>query len=173
DGLLMTNRKQTCRSGLRAATAAVLMTARAVAARRPLPQAAPTLSVSFAVGLALFAHTAAAGPEGGEIVLGSGTISQDAGTTLITQGSDRRASDWRWFDVAAGEVVRFDQPSASAAALNRIFDQNPSAIFGALEANGHVYLLNPSGIVFGESARVDVGALIASSLDLALDAFVS
>src|SRR5690606_30857868 len=64
-------------------------------------------------------------------------------------------------------------PSADAAALNRILDQNPSRIFGALDANGHVYLVNPNGIVFGESARIDVGSLIASSLELSLEDFVA
>src|SRR5690606_10639368 len=115
---------------------------------------------------------ALAGPEGGRIVSGAGTITQpDAGRTVVTQGSQRLAIDWESFDVEANESVRFDQPSANAAALNRILDQNPSRILGALDANGRVYLVNRNGIVFGETARIDVGALIASSLDLSLEDF--
>jgi filamentous hemagglutinin family protein len=133
----------------------------------------PRRALACCIAAAL-APTAYAGPEGGQIVAGSGAITQtDAATTLITQSSDRLAIDWQSFDVGVNERVRFEQPSAQAAALNRIFDQNPSAILGALEANGHVYLLNPNGMVFGSTARIDVGALIASSLDLTVSDFVA
>lgn len=37
---------------------------------------------------------------------------------------------------------------------------------GSLSANGHVYLINPEGIVFGQGAQVNAGALIASTLDI-------
>jgi len=123
---------------------------------------------------AALAPTAFAGPEGAQIVAGAGTISQtDAATTLITQSSDRLAIDWQSFNVGVNETVRFEQPSAQAAALNRIFDQNPSSILGAVEANGRVYLLNPNGMVFGTTARINVGALIASSLNLDVDDFAA
>ena len=123
---------------------------------------------------AALAPAAYAGPEGGQIVAGNGAITQtDAATTLITQSSDRLAIDWQSFNVGVNETVRFEQPSAQAAALNRIFDQNPSSILGAVEANGRVYLLNPNGMVFGTTARINVGALIASSLNLNVDDFVA
>ena len=130
-------------------------------------------SVSFGLLIASVATTspAFAGPEDGQVVSGVGTITQGIDTTLITQGSDRIAIDWRSFNVAEGESVRFDQPTSAAVALNRILDQNPSQIFGAIDANGHVYLLNPNGIVFGVNARVDVNTLVASSLNLSLGDF--
>src|SRR5690606_12374745 len=51
-------------------------------------------------------------------------------------------------------------------ALNRIRTRDPSVILGSITANGRVFLLNPNGIIFGDSARVNVGSLVASSLDV-------
>src|SRR6185503_3055811 len=107
-------------------------------------------------------------------VNGVGSIDQtDPSATLITQGSERLGIDWQSFNVAEHESVRFDQPSSSAIALNRIFDQNPSLILGALDANGHVFLINPNGMVFGEGAQINVAGLVASSLDLSQEDFAA
>ena len=118
--------------------------------------------------------TTLASPEGGQIVAGQGAISQPGGTsTQITQASDRIAIDWQTFNVATNESVTFDQPTADSVALNRILDQNPSQIFGAINANGQVFLLNPNGMLFGESAQINVAGLLATSMDLRTDDFMS
>src|SRR5690606_5638439 len=70
------------------------------------------------------------------------------------------------FNVAAQESVNFVQPSASAIAINRIQDVNGSQILGRLNANGQVFLINPNGILFGQGAQVNVGGLVASTLDI-------
>ncbi|MDE2091868.1 MAG: filamentous hemagglutinin N-terminal domain-containing protein, partial [Gammaproteobacteria bacterium] len=115
-----------------------------------------------------------AGPQGGQVVAGQGSISNpNPVTTLINQQSNRLAIDWSSFNVAPNETVQFNQPSVSAAALNRILDQNPSQIFGSIIANGQVYLLNPNGIVFGKSAVVNVGALFATGLNISDSDFMS
>src|SRR5262249_38212723 len=69
-----------------------------------------------------------------------------------------------------GKVV-FNQPAASSIALNRIFQASPSQIFGMLQANGQVYLVNQNGILFGKTAQVNVGGLLASTLDMSDDTF--
>ena len=61
--------------------------------------------------------------------------------------------------------MNFLQPSASSVAVNRINDPNASQILGQLHANGQIYLINPNGILFGAGAQVDVGGLVASTLD--------
>jgi len=70
-----------------------------------------------------------ASPEGGQVVGGQGNISTpDSTTTLINQQSQNLAIDWATFNVNTNELVQFKQPSTSASALNRIFDQNPCQI---------------------------------------------
>ena len=115
-----------------------------------------------------------AAPTGGNVVGGSGTISTPtANTTVIEQQSQALAIDWQSFNVEANESVQFIQPNQNAAALNRILDQNPSRIFGSISANGKVFLINPNGMVFGVGSQVNVGALVASTLNIGTDDFLS
>ncbi|MCF6363516.1 MAG: filamentous hemagglutinin N-terminal domain-containing protein [Gammaproteobacteria bacterium] len=119
------------------------------------------------LALALAAGAALAAPEGGRITAGSGSIQQvSPNTTQINQTSNSLSIDWQSFDVAPQETVRFVQPGRDAAVLNRIFDQKPSEIFGRIEANGRVFLMNPNGLVFGAGSVINVGALVATSLSL-------
>ncbi|WP_084688012.1 YDG domain-containing protein [Paraburkholderia oxyphila] len=108
----------------------------------------------------------AGGPSGGQIVSGIGSISQAGAVTTIQQGSQTLQLNWQSFNVGAGQTVNFVQPGASALAVNRIFGSTPSAIMGHLNANGQVWLINPNGVLFGPSARVNVGGIVASTLDL-------
>ena len=57
--------------------------------------------------------------------------------------------------------------------LNKIFDQNPSQILGSLNANGRVFLVNPNGMYFGKSARLNVGSLVATTLKIDSNKFMS
>ena len=109
---------------------------------------------------------AQAGPVGGQVVSGAGNVAQAGATTTITQTSQNLALNWQSFNVAPQETVNFVQPTASAIAVNRIFDTSGSQILGHLNANGQVYLVNPNGILFGAGAQVNVGGLVASTLDL-------
>jgi trimeric autotransporter adhesin len=120
-----------------------------------------------AAAVILFFHSAgAAGPTGGKVVSGSGSIAQSGSTTTIDQNSPTLSLTWQAFNIAPQETVNFVQPSASAIAVNRIFGTSGSEILGRLNANGQVYLINPNGILFGEQAQVNVGGLIASTLNL-------
>ncbi len=105
-------------------------------------------------------------PTGGRIVSGSGTITSSGNQMTVTQQQNKMIADWATFNIGSNAGVTFIQPNASSTALNMILDQNPSQIFGSLKANGEVFLINPSGIIFGPTARVDVGGLVASSLKL-------
>ena len=115
-------------------------------------------------GGAFIAPLAYAGPTGGQISVGAGTISQAGVITNINQSSAKLAINWQGFNVAAGETVNFIQPSATAVALNRVLGQNPSQILGNMNANGQVFVLNPNGVLFGAGAQVNVGGLVASTL---------
>ncbi len=94
-------------------------------------------------------------------------VTNAAGTRLdINQSSERAVLNWAEFNVAAGNTVNFNQPGANSLALNKIFQGDPSRIFGTITANGQVYLINQNGILFGKDSQVNVGALVASSLAL-------
>ena len=111
--------------------------------------------------LSPYAH---AGPEGGQVVSGSGSISASGATTTINQASDKLSINWQSFNVGKTESVNFVQPSASALAVNRIFDTQGSQILGRINANGQVWLINPNGVLFGKDAQINVGGLLASTL---------
>ena len=98
---------------------------------------------------------------------GAARIQQTAPNRLdIVQSSARAAINWRSFSIGAAEHVNFQQPSASAATLNRVVGTDPSIILGRLTANGQVFLVNRNGILFGQGSKVDVGALVASTANV-------
>ncbi|MBI2190802.1 MAG: filamentous hemagglutinin N-terminal domain-containing protein, partial [Planctomycetes bacterium] len=113
-----------------------------------------------------------AGPEGAQVVNGQVQIQQQGSWTMI-QASDRAIIQYSGFDIQAHETVQFLQPSAAAWVLNRVNSASPTSIYGSLLANGRVALVNPAGVYFGPSARVDVNQLLASSLNLSDASFLS
>jgi filamentous hemagglutinin family protein len=124
--------------------------------------------------LALNPGFAFAGPEGGQVAGGQGNISTpNSTTTVINQQSQNLAIDWNSFDVNANELVQFNQPSKTATALNRIHSQNASQIFGTINANGNVLLVNPNGVFFKPGSSVNVNSLTASGLDLSTSDFMN
>ena len=105
-------------------------------------------------------------PQGGSVSAGSASISSSNGHTIIDQASDRAIIRWDSFDVDTAEHVQFRQPSSSSITVNRIMDSKATRIDGRLSANGNIILINPNGMVFGSSAVVDVGGLVATTSDL-------
>ena len=108
-------------------------------------------------------------PSGGTIRSGNGSIVEQGQTMTVQQNSNRMAIDWTQFNIAKNETVRYAQPDKNAVALNRVTGGQQSLIEGNLNANGHVFLVNPNGVVFGKNASVDVGGLVASTARLADD----
>lgn len=94
-------------------------------------------------------------------------------TATVRQFNKRAIYNWKSFNIGANATVNFDmQGGAGSSALNRIHDQNPSQIFGKLNANGEVLLINRNGIIFGKGAQINVQGLIASTLDINDDVFM-
>lgn len=116
-------------------------------------------------GMLLLPNWSYALPQGGQIVGGSGTIGTPSGGELnITGNGGHMAIDWNSFNIGKGETVNFQQLQA---VLNYVTGSQRSEIFGNLNGNGaHVFLLNPNGILFGESAQINVGSLTASTRSL-------
>ena len=137
------------------------------------------LTAAFLVPSA-FAQTAPATnalPSGGQVAAGQVTMATTGApgspTLNVTQGSDRAIVNWQHFDVGRDATVRFAQPSASSAILNRVVGTDASRVFGRVEANGQVFLVNPQGVYFGPNSSVDVGSFVASTLSISDADFLS
>ena len=118
--------------------------------------------------LAGYGVQAMALPSGGQVAAGNVTIATPSGNALdITQTSAKGIINWQSFNVGSGEKVNFLQPSATSSTLNRVVGSDPSSIFGQINANGQVFLINNSGVLFGRGAQVNAAGLVASTLQLA------
>lgn len=124
--------------------------------------APPALPVPCAAG--------ACGAKGPSQLVTSGAANAVATQNALTisQSTNSAILNWSSFNIGAGGTVTFKQPSTNAIALNRIFQGSPSQIFGGLNANGQVYLINQNGFLFGSTSTVNVGSLLVSSLPLTL-----
>jgi filamentous hemagglutinin family protein len=124
-------------------------------------------------------------PTGFLPVMGGVTMTQGAGAMNINQPLQRGIVSWQSFSIGAGGTVNIAQPSTRAVLLNRVVGDGmsiqASRIDGTLKTSlignpnlpgGSVFLVNPSGIVFGRGSSVSVGGLVASTLDIANDNFM-
>ena len=134
------------------------------------------IALSVAACFALSSTHALANPTGASVVSGSASFAA-AGNTLTVTNSANAILNWQSFSIGLNEITRFNQPSAASAVLNRVIGSGgvipQSVIDGVLSSNGRVFLLNPSGVVIGASARIDVAGLVASSLNLSDQDFLS
>ncbi|MDR6534996.1 filamentous hemagglutinin N-terminal domain-containing protein [Variovorax soli] len=115
---------------------------------------------------------------GGSVAVGSGPgnlpitaagVPSAAGTILpITQGTARAIIDWQGFSIGPGNAVNITQQAGPRSVLlNRVTGNELSTIAGAMTANGRVFLVNPNGVLFASGSTVNVGGLVASSLQMA------
>lgn len=118
-------------------------------------------------------------PEDGQVISGTVTSNYDSSGVIhpasqdvfddalvLTQSSHGAIIEWGSFNIASTFKVQFNLPDATAAVLNRVVGAGQSLIDGLLASNGNVFLVNPAGIVFGGGSQVNVGGLVASTMDI-------
>jgi filamentous hemagglutinin len=105
------------------------------------------------------------------VTYGRATATETGNTLKVTQSTNEATLNWASFNIGPDGSVQFVQPTANSIALNRIYQESPSSIFGQLTANGQIYLVNPNGFLFGKTAQVNVAGLIASSLGISDSTF--
>jgi filamentous hemagglutinin family protein len=120
----------------------------------------------------LLTSTLFTNPKGESVVHGEALFSRDESSLIITQNSEKSIINWEDFSISKGELTRFIQPE-NGSSLNRVICENPSLIYGNLQANGKIYLINKTGILVGESAVIDTRSFLASTLDVKDDDFLS
>ena len=138
------------------------------------PPTIRTLPLALLFSALMASGPVQAGPQDGNVVSGTVDIVQSSPERLdVIQGTDKAIIDWRSFSIDADEHTRFQQPSSSSIALNRVRGDAHSHILGRLTANGRIMLVNPNGILFGETAIVDVGGLVATTIDIRNENFMA
>ena len=131
------------------------------------------LAGSLALALGIGPTLAHALPTDGNVVAGQASVSQSGGTMNIHQTTDKAILNWTGFGIGSGETVNFKQPGAGSVALNRVLGGHASQIYGHLNANGQVFLVNPNGVYFAPGAQVNVGGLVASTLNISNSDFLN
>jgi len=140
----------------------------------------PRLRAALLAGSALVAPAAMAQtlapdarPQLDRVITGGITIRQDAAGTQVTQSQARGIVDWRRFDVGRDHTVQFQQPDRNSITLNRVTTPDPSVIAGRVQANGQVAIVNQSGVVVSQGARIEAAGLIASTADISNQNFLA
>ncbi len=127
----------------------------------------------LAITLCGFSRQALALPRGESVVNGQVTFERSQNRLVINQATGKAIVNYDGFDIGGSERVDFHQPGSAAAILNRVVGGSRSTIAGAMNANGRVFLINPAGIIFSPSAQVNVGALVASALNMSDSDFLN
>lgn len=99
----------------------------------------------------------------------------------INQTQSRALLSWNSFNVGRDTTLTFNQQgNKDWVAVNRVVGginpatglldptkgPTPSQILGSIKADGTVYILNRSGVLFGATSQVNLNSLVASSLEL-------
>src|ERR1700733_3711479 len=86
----------------------------------------------------------------------------------IRQTQSSAILSWQSFNIGSKTTLTFDQQgNANWVALNRVVGSlAPSQILGTIKADGTVLVINQNGIIFGGGAQINVGSLIATTLEV-------
>ena len=128
------------------------------------------VSLALVAGMFSLVPTVHAAPVLDKDVTGGATINTGTNTT-ITSTIHNNVINWTDFSVGSNESVTFDGGEKSVANgahnyLNVVTGNGTSYINGAMKGGNDVYLVNPQGVIMGESANIDVGNLYVSTQDL-------
>ena len=146
-------------SGAAARTARMALLAAALCAAASMPAWAVTASPAL--------------PTGATVTYGTATITQSANTLTINQSSTQAIASFTSFSIGANASVIIHQPSASSSFLARVSGSDPSVIYGLLQSNGTVALINQNGILIGPGGVVDVARFIGSTLAISDSDFLA
>jgi len=106
------------------------------------------------------------------VVTGDLTVKDISAThTQYTHTANVNIVDFYKFGVMKGHQLDVVMPDAGRA-LYRVIGNSRSEIMGTLNSNGTLVLVNQNGILFGKGSEVNVGNIVASTLNISNEAFL-
>ena len=126
------------------------------------------LSLLLSLGCYTLSQAIALKPASAQSITSDGTlptpteVTKNGNFTEITGGTARGSNlfhSFQNFSVDAGSIADFLNSNNISNIFSRVTGGNISNIDGLIRANGaaSLFLINPAGIIFGESARLDIG----------------
>jgi filamentous hemagglutinin family protein len=106
------------------------------------------------------------------------TLTDTTARLDVTQTATRAITQWSAFNVGSNSQVNFYMPTSGSAMLARVMPGTaaPQQILGQVntfvgavgskQVGGELFLVNAGGWLFGNTATVNVGSLVASTLDV-------
>ena len=125
------------------------------------------------LALAIACQGAFANPEGPQVVHGSASFSRPNASTLNVTNSHNAIINWQKFNIDRGQTTNFIQPGSNSAVLNRVMSNNPSRIYGNLNSNGKVFLINQHGLMIGAGAQINTAGFFGSTLNITNEDFLN
>lgn len=98
------------------------------------------------------------------------TVGTSGNTTTVDVLGSRSIIDWSNFNTDPGDLLEFQRTGgANFAVLNRVLSGSATQFDGILNGNqGHIFVINPNGIVFGPTAEITASRFTASTLELTM-----
>lgn len=123
-------------------------------------------------------------PAAAWVLKGQGTWTVNGNAGVVNQATQRAIYQWQNYNIGKDASVTYQFNQAGSSALNRVVGGDPTQILGQLSSTvpgangtrvtgGTVLLINPNGILFGAGAQVNTGGLIASTLNVKDDDYLS
>jgi filamentous hemagglutinin family protein len=124
----------------------------------------PLASLLVALMAILPVRPALAAPAGENVIAGEATFTRDGNTTIIDTTTHETIVEYEGgFEILPDEIVQINQPTDDSRILNHVPHGDPTRVSGQLFSNGLVYIINPAGVFFGDTAILDVGGLVAAA----------
>lgn len=106
------------------------------------------------------------------VIAGDLTVNEVSSThTQYIHTANVNIVDFYKFGVMKGSQLDVIMPDAGRA-LYRVIGNSRSEIMGTLNSNGSLFLINQNGILFGKGSEVNVGNIVASTLNISNEAFL-
>ncbi|EAT13248.1 filamentous hemagglutinin N-terminal domain-containing protein [Bermanella marisrubri] len=124
--------------------------------------------LSFVIAAALSSsHTVFAEPS---FKSGNADVTAVGKDTIVNvTASEYETLQWDSFNLDRDESVTFNQLSTNSVVVNQIAQTSASKVFGTINANGHVYLVNTNGFVFNNSTNINTAGFLASTFTTTLN----